>query len=119
MNDWKGNEITVGMIVSKIRYKNWYEGGKISLGFMSSDGIEFIGKTVYQEDNYFWDVVETARITEPSNTFTMMFDPNAIGSVPINHIGGFQLHCNAFEIICIQGISDNMDEFFKSLISVN
>lgn len=116
MEDWKGNTIKVGDIVIKVRYKNWFEGNKQSLGFLSQNGIIYMSEPTYVEPTYFWQIIETSKITEPSNSFTVKFNPEDEGETPINHLGsGLGLACNAFEMLCIKGISDNQDEFFKSL----
>jgi len=65
--------------------------------------------------SYSFDVSAKYFITEPSNNLkiSMSHKPSEI---PINHID-FWVSKQPWQIVCIEGISDNKDEYYKDYFS--
>lgn len=108
MKDWKGNEITVGQTLLKVRVKDYFGGGKVFL--LDTNGnheqLSFITPHGYQ-----WTIIDKA-IVEPAGTTCHLSFTDNPSRIPINLLD-IWLTPQACEIICIKNISDVEKEYFK------
>ena len=116
MKDWKGNEIQVGQTVLRINFKSMFGGNKSRFGFIFTDANgkqhyrmaeEFISDMEYQ-----WTIQDRFLITEPSNVISISFSSEVASKTPIN-ISESWMSPQPWQVLAIEGISDNEEEFFK------
>ena len=120
MKDWKGNKIKVGQTVIKVRYKTMFAGNKQRFVLICYDEKGNKASQTFGEESivpldYFWDIKGRYIITEKRNSMTISFGESP-SEVPVDNMD-FILCTQPWEILCIEGLSDNKDEFFQTLPS--
>jgi hypothetical protein len=115
MEDWKGNKIQVGHTVIVVSTGSMLEGSRPCLLMMTENGMEKVFEGEPIKKSYSFDVSAKYFITEPSNNLTISMNDKP-SKVPINHIG-FWISKQPWQIVCIEGISDNKDEYYKDYFS--
>ena len=115
MEDWKGNKIQVGHTVIVVSTGSIFEGSKPCLLIITENGLKKVFEGEPIKKSYSFDVSAKYFITEPSNNLkiSMSHKPSEI---PINHID-FWVSKQPWQIVCIEGISDNKDEYYKDYFS--
>jgi len=114
MKDWKGNKIQVGHTVVVVSTGSMLEGSTPFLLIRNENGYEKIeGEPI--KKSYSFDVSAKYLITEPSNNLTISMNDNP-SEVPINHID-FWVCKQPWQIVCIEGISDDKDEYYNEYFS--
>lgn len=116
MEDWKGNKIQVGHTVIVVSTGSMFEGSKPCLMIMTENGIEKVFEGEPIKKSYSFDISAKYLITHPSNNLTISMNDKP-SEVPINHID-FWVCKQPWQIVCIEGISDNKDEYYKDYFSV-
>lgn len=110
MKDWKGNEIKVGHTIIKVAIDNMFSGSKMCL-IVNGE----IASTIDIEKEYLWDIVGKCHVKED--------DDNEIALGEVSEMGikflGFFMSVQPWEIICIEGISDNKEEFYDNYFKVS
>lgn len=117
MKDWKGNKIQIGQTVLKINFKDMFGGSKsrLIINFYGEDGkihTQHVGEDVIAPEGYQWTVSSKFLITKPSNEMTICFSSECKSEIPIN-CAGMWIATQPWEVLCIEGISDNEEDFFK------
>lgn len=111
MEDWKGNEIKVGQTVLVVSTGNIFEGSKPCVLMMTENGLEKVFEGEPIKKSYSFDISAKYFITEPGNNLTLSYGDKP-SEVPINQID-FWVNRQPWQIVCIEGISDNKDEYYK------
>lgn len=111
MVDWNGNEIKVGQTIVIVSTKDMFEGAKTCLMLIDRNGNSTILKEELVKKSYLFNKESRYIITEPSNNMTISLN-NEPSEVPINHID-FWVCKQYWQIICIEGVSDNKDKYYK------
>ena len=115
MEDWKGNKIQVGQTVIVVSTGSMFEGLKPCLLMMTENGLEKVFESEPIKKSYSFDISAKYFITEPSNNLTISMGDKP-SEVPINHID-FWISKQPWQIVCIEGISDNKDEYYNDYFS--
>jgi len=115
MEDWKGNKIKVGHTVIVISTGSMLEGSKYCLFMRTENGLEKVFEGEPIKKSYSFDISAKYLITEPGNNLTISMN-GKLSEVPINHID-FLICKQPWQIVCIEGISDNKDEYYKDYFS--
>lgn len=117
MKDWKGNKIEVGQTVIKVAFKSMFGGSasRMVLIFTDANGEQHHrkGEEFINPMDYKWEIEGKYIITEQRNTMLISFG-NRPSEVTIDSLD-FMLSTQPWQILCIEGISDNEEEFFKEL----
>lgn len=113
MKDWKGNEIQVGHTVLVVMTRSMFSGGTLSTFFKDKFGNTELIELGTVKNDYLFETVSKAKVAEYKETLTWSEegDPIDLGEIPINWLG-FVLPTNGRTIICIEGISDNQEDYY-------
>lgn len=114
MQDWKGNIIKVGHTVLVVSINNMFEGSRLCFFSMTENGMEkiFEGEPIKKSREF--EISAKYLITEPSNSLTISMGDNP-HKIPIN-LADFWVSKQPWQIICIEGLSDSKDEYYKNTI---
>lgn len=116
MKDWKGNEIKIGDTISSYYYKCLFGGSEI-VRFDPENGFkqERVGKT----PEFCWVLSSRFIVTPPSNSLTIAETDESIGEIPINMADSdWVLPQKHLMCLCIEGVSDNEQDFFEEYFKV-
>ena len=116
MQDWKGNKIEVGQTVIIVNVKSMFGGSKSQLMLMTEKGFEKIGDETTLPEGYQWTIVSENNIIPPSTNVTISMG-EAPSEIPINQ-AGLWLSVQPWQILCIKGVSDNYEEYYKEYFKV-
>ncbi len=116
MTDWKGNEIEPGQTVLLVSIKSQFAGSEMKWGIMMPDKtMHYITPVIMPEENK-WEVRYEYQITEPGFRSAFSLEENK-GEIPINIIDVW-IRPQPHQIVCIKGISDSQEEFFRAYFEV-
>lgn len=112
MQDWKGNEIQVGQHVLIIRVSSFFGGGEVHTYARLSDADPWqISKETLPEE-YLWTIEHRLLITAgKSATFHMNLNSGEMTGINLS-IAEMMLKPNSGQIIAIEGVSDNREEYY-------
>lgn len=116
MKDWKGNTVDIGSTIIIVDIKTPFGGDRVVFPVADENGdIHLIdgGKT---SNNYHWNINVKYIVTDFGNSYKTSFT-DAAGSIPINLIE-MMIKVQPWQILCIEGKSDNKDEYFEHLFSL-
>lgn len=116
MKDWKGNKIEAGQTVLIVNVKSMFGGSKSQLMIMTENGFEKIGEETTLPEGYQWTIVSENKILPPSKNVTISMG-DAPSEIPINQ-ASLWLSVQPWQILCIKGISDNYEDYFKEYFKV-
>jgi hypothetical protein len=112
MKDWKGNEIKPGMTILKIAVKGMFDGGKIA-AFNKNGEVIAYSKPLPRQ--YLWEVTAKCFV-KPEGDTKIESTENEIEECKIGvDFLDFWFNPSYFEIIAIEGISDNKDEYYMNV----
>lgn len=109
IKDWKGNEVKVGDTVLIVTINNTLQGGGGKLG------IRFYDKNGNPSEIHKVADIPLCNTWEIHQKSKILPEGDIIGreGVPIN-MAKTWLTCQPWDILCIEGVSDNEEEYFKS-----
>lgn len=109
MKDWKGNEIKIGQTIIVVEVINEDAGAIFSL-VNDPTGKEYITGT-----NYCWKPRMEVEVLDYDDLVDL--DDSAWKQSPINLLS-IAICKQDWEIICIKGVSDSEEEYYKHKFSV-
>lgn len=110
MKDWKGNEICQGDIAVVVNTGSIFDGA-VPVMTVIKDDKEHIFKGEPLKKQYLWEPSSRYLITEPGNVFSISLNDKP-STIPINHVDSY-LTTQPWQILCIEGKSDNQDEYYR------
>jgi hypothetical protein len=111
MKDWKGNEIQEGQTILKVAVKGMFDGCRTQLMIVNKP----VGEEFIQERQYLWEIVTKCYVKEKGdNSATIGGEVQEIG---IDFLDFF-FSAQPWEIICIEGVSDNKDDYYMNEFNV-
>ena len=115
MQDWKGNEIEVGQTVLIVNVKSMFSGSKSQFTIMTENGLQNVGEQTISPESHQWNIVSEANITPPSADVVISMGEDA-SEIPINQID-LWLSIQPWQILCIEGVSDNCEDYGRAFCS--
>ena len=110
MKDWKGNDIQIGQTVLLVATGSMFEGSSLIVVMIDGEDHEEVYKSEPLPKSYSFEIIEKYLITEPSVAITTNLLAE-INKMPVDHADFFIVK-QPWHIICIEGISDNRDEYY-------
>lgn len=108
MTDWKGNIIQAGHNILIVDVQSPFSD--CDMVMYSPIDFKEVGRIKGKRD-YIWNVSQRVKVTEPSQSIMISFNNNTASEIPVNSLE-FMCSCQYWQIICIEGISDNKEEYF-------
>lgn len=117
MKDWKGYNIKVGDNVLVVAVKNPFEGDRAGIIIMYKGGNR---RLIQSEEvipkSYFWNVQHKYKIMPANSDNQIIFEKIGTILLPVNLLD-FSLCIQPWEILCIEGISDDEQEYYTAKFS--
>lgn len=111
MKDWAGNNIKVGDTVIEYMYMIPFSDCKTTINLDGNDML------FDPKPKYVWDEKNRFKVIEKSNEIGLSLNGD-ISEIPINLIGLFSEDWSVYVCKCIEGKSDNRDDFFINYFKV-